>query len=118
MNFTIQVSKIKSYQTLVYKNGRNTFKKQEYKNYENEIFYQIKGNKLPFKVDNNVELELVFNHRLKNIGDIDNISKPVVDILQKRLNFNDKHIVALNAKKRHIKELKNDEIVIRLSEVL
>lgn len=46
----VKVDKIRSYQTLVYKNGNSTFQKKEYKEYQNEIKLQLLN--LPRFIDN------------------------------------------------------------------
>lgn len=38
-----KVNKIRSYQTLVYKNGINSHQKNKYKEYQKEIRYQLVG---------------------------------------------------------------------------
>lgn len=97
---TIKVDKIRSYQTLTYKNGRNSFRTKEYKEYIKEIRYQLIG--LPKITDlRDLKVKLTFNCKNKVVGDIDNITKPIMDILQMNGNIkNDKQIVELNLKKQ------------------
>lgn len=99
MKKIIEVSKIRSYQTLVYKNGKNTFPKKEYKEYQKEIIYQLIGTP---KIDDlrELQIDLTFNCTNRVVGDLDNITKPILDILQKNGNIkNDKQITVLNLKK-------------------
>ena len=96
---TIQIDKIRSYQTLVYKNGRNTFKKPIYKQYERDIALQI-GELNQVNGNVPIQVKITFKSHTKAIGDIDNITKPILDILQSTGKFkNDKQIVDLHIKK-------------------
>ena len=95
----IIVDKIRSYQTLVFKNGYRSFQKKEYKDYQKEIIYQLAG---LTKIEDNRELEITINFKCKNkiVGDLDNITKPILDILQMNGNIkNDKQVVKLNLTK-------------------
>ena len=96
---SVQVDKIRSYQTLVYKNGRTTFKKSEYMAYERDIALQI-GKLHQVNGNGPIQVEITFKSHTKAIGDIDNITKPILDILQStgKIN-NDKQIVDLKIKK-------------------
>lgn len=96
----IKVDKIRSYQTLVYKNGRNSYQKKEYEEYQKEIIYQLIG--LPKLNDlRDLKVTITFNCKNKVVGDLDNICKPILDILQLNGNIkNDKQIVELNLKKQ------------------
>lgn len=96
---TIKVDKIRSYQTLVYKNGNRTFTKKEYKDYEQEIRLQLMM--LP-RIRENVPISLKIHFKCKNkvVGDLDNITKPILDILQRNgYIVNDKQITELELKK-------------------
>ena len=99
MKKIIRVDKIRSYQTLVYKNGNRTFPKKEYESYKKEIKYQLIG--LPKIKDlRNIEVSINFKCKNKNVGDLDNITKPILDILQLNGNIqNDKQIIKLNLSK-------------------
>lgn len=110
----IKVNKIRSYQTLVYKNGKNTFQKKEYKDYQKEIMYQLK---LPQINDlRELKVSILFNCKNKIVGDLDNITKPILDILQFNGNIkNDKQITELNLKKSFGYE--KNTIEIEISEV-
>lgn len=99
MKKEIKVDKIRSYQVLVYKNGRNSFRTKEYKDYIQEIKSQLIG--VP-KITDSIDLKVNITFKCKNkvVGDIDNITKPILDILQMNGNIkNDKQIVELNLKK-------------------
>ena len=111
----IKVDKIRSYQTLVYKNGNRTFPKKEYENYKKEIIYQL--TKLP-KIKDNSELKVSIHFKCKNkiVGDLDNITKPVLDILQQNGNIkNDRQIVELNLKKSF--DYKENSILINIEKI-
>lgn len=95
----IIVDKIRSYQTLVYKNGNRSFPKKEYEDYKKEIKYQLVG--LP-RIEDLRELKVSIHFKCKNkvVGDLDNITKPILDILQMNGNIqNDKQITKLNLSK-------------------
>ncbi|MFV0395652.1 MAG: RusA family crossover junction endodeoxyribonuclease [Coprobacillaceae bacterium] len=95
-NCIVEVDKIRSYQTLVYKNGNKTFKKKAYTQYERVIALQIGGIK-PIRGNTPIEVKLVFRSHYKVIGDADNITKPILDILQNNGKFeNDRQIVDLH----------------------
>ncbi|HHX71280.1 MAG TPA: RusA family crossover junction endodeoxyribonuclease [Gallicola sp.] len=109
----IIVDKIRSYQTLVYKNGNRSFPKKEYENYKKEIRYQLVG--LP-KIEDLRELEITINFKCKNkiVGDLDNITKPILDILQMNGNIqNDKQITKLNLSKTFGNKENSIEIEIK-----
>jgi Holliday junction resolvase RusA-like endonuclease len=111
----IKVDKIRSYQTLVYKNGTKTFTKKEYKEYQKEIRYQLAG--LP-RINDNRELEVTIHFKCKNkvVGDLDNITKPILDILQLNGNIrNDKQIIKLNLSKEF--GFKDNSIEIEIKEI-
>lgn len=95
----VKVEKIRSYQTLVSKIGKNSYQTKEYKEYQKEIIYQLIG--LP-KINDlrDLKINITFNCKNKVVGDLDNICKPILDILQLNGNIkNDKQIVELNLKK-------------------
>lgn len=92
MTSTVYVDKIKSYQTLVYKNGQRTFKRKAYTEYIDEIKSQLEVNE--FYTDD-VEVRIDFHSHTKAIGDLDNITKPILDILQGTVIANDRQVVKL-----------------------
>lgn len=69
----IKVDKIRSYQTLVYKNGNRTFRKKAYNDYIQEISLQLDKK----KYKGNVAVKVKFNCKNRTVGDIDNIYKPI-----------------------------------------
>ena len=95
----VKVPKILSYQTLVYKNGVKSFKKQAYKDYQLIISLQLR--KLP-TIEHKEPLTVFirFNCTKKSVGDLDNITKPILDILE--INdkiYNDRYITSLHLEK-------------------
>lgn len=95
----IKVDKIRSYQTLVFKNGYRSFQTKEYKDYQNEIRLQLL--KLPRIKDlRDIKVSIHFKCKNKVVGDLDNITKPILDILQRNEYIvNDKQITELILKK-------------------
>lgn len=104
----IKVGNVYSYQSLVYKKGRNTFKTANYKAYEHEIGMQInhlKPTPPPYYIV--IHFELKGGKRI----DLDNASKPILDILQNHgLIDNDQNIVKLHLSKTN----GNKDNIIRL----
>ncbi|MDD4733999.1 MAG: RusA family crossover junction endodeoxyribonuclease [Bacilli bacterium] len=99
MKKIVKVEKIRSYQTLVYKNGKKSYQKKVYEEYQKEIIYQLIG--LP-KINDLRDLEVSIHFKCENktVGDLDNITKPILDILQRNgYIVNDKQITELNLKK-------------------
>ena len=93
MKLTIQVDKIRSYQTLVYKNGHRTYRKKEYTQYSTSIKKQIDAWET---YTDNIQVRIDFYSHTKTIGDLDNIAKPILDILQEvGIINNDKNITTL-----------------------
>lgn len=95
----IQVDKIWSYQTLVFKNGKNTYRKQVYNDYIKEMYY--KGiNRLEKLESRSISLKLTFHCKTRTVGDLDNIAKPVMDTLEHYgVIENDRYVTELNLKK-------------------
>jgi Holliday junction resolvase RusA-like endonuclease len=79
MKSTIKVDKIRSYQTLVYKNGYRTFRKKDYTLYSDKIKNQIQTDET---YDKDIEVSIQFMSNTRTLGDLDNITKPILDILQ------------------------------------
>ncbi len=96
---TIKVDKIRSYQTLVNKRGHGSYRTKEYKAYIAEISYQLSSLKA-LERNASIMLKITFNCKHKTVGDIDNITKPIQDILELsgKIN-NDRQIHELHAKK-------------------
>lgn len=76
------------------------FKTKEYKRYEKELGLMLPKIKVPEK---NICLEIEAGLSTAN-ADIDNIAKPVVDIMQKKYGFNDRYIEKLVLKKEKVKK--------------
>ena len=68
------------------------FKTPEYEAYEKEVFYQLKPMAISKKAKLCVRIAVGFKNRN---ADIDNICKPLIDILQKKYHFNDNQIYRL-----------------------
>lgn len=76
------------------------FKTQAYKNYELEALAKIPRIKIP---EPPYELRMIIGVS-SSLFDIDNALKPWIDILQKRLGFNDRYIYELHVKKEIVKK--------------
>lgn len=77
----VQVDKIRSYQTLTYKKGKGSFRTKEYKEYIRVISLQL-GNLRAVERLKPLKVKLHFKCVNKTVGDLDNIEKPILDILQ------------------------------------
>ena len=86
------------------------FKTKEYKSYEKELLLLLPN--IEFVPSNNIKLSITFGYSNK-LTDIDNGLKPLIDILQKKYNFNDRYIYELNVKKEIVKK-GNEFILIKL----
>lgn len=77
------------------------FKTAEYKDYEKELCLRLP--KINFQFSRRIKLDLKVG--VSNVGaDLDNILKPLIDILQKRYLFNDKYIYKLIVEKEKVKK--------------
>jgi len=76
------------------------FKTPIYKGYEKELLLKLPKIDVP-KVK--LKLVIVFGFSSK-LSDIDNGLKPLLDILQKKYNFNDRDIYQLNVNKEIVKK--------------
>lgn len=111
----VQIDKIRSYQTLVYKRGKDTFKKSAYRQYERDIAIQL-GSLKPIEHKKPIKATIVFKSHTRAIGDNDNITKPILDILESTNKIsNDKYIVDLHIIKQF--GYKTSSIEIELLEV-
>lgn len=81
------------------------FKTEKYKAYEEEVLYLLKKEKIP---QGKLFLKLTVGLSSKN-SDLDNVVKPFLDILQKKLGFNDKQIYGMDLWKEDVK--KGEEFV-------
>ncbi len=76
------------------------FKTEEYKQYEKDLLMLLPNIAMP-EPPYKVYYEFGFSSAA---SDLDNPIKPLTDILQKRYNFDDKHIHELTAKKFKVKK--------------
>ena len=86
------------------------FKTKKYIQYEREMLFLIKKQKLP-PPPFHVYIILYISNPL---SDIDNPVKPLLDILQKKLNFNDKLIELLTVEK-HLRKKGEEKIWFGIS---
>ena len=76
------------------------FKTNEYKTFEKEMMLKLKPIEIP---EGPLCISFVFGFSNK-ASDIDNPLKPVIDILQKKMLFNDNRIYELNVEKVVVKK--------------
>ena len=106
----IKVDKIRSYQVLCYKNGYRSFRTKEYKDYIEEISSQL--DKKEYKGD--VAISVHFRCKNETVGDIDNITKPILDILQiNGIIENDRKVLKLELEKSFKHNENTIEIIIK-----
>ena len=112
----VQVDKIRSYQTLVNKRGYGSYRTPEYKEYIRVISLQL-GKLKAMDRSSKLSVSLHFKCKNKTVGDLDNITKPILDILQLtgKIN-NDRNVLELNTKKTFGHE--NNSIEIELKELI
>ncbi len=85
--------------------GGRRFKTTEYKAYERTMLLTLPKVPIP---DGKLRLDLIAG--LSNVRmDIDNVLKPMIDIMQKKYDFNDNRIYCLTVEKRIVK--KGDEFI-------
>ena len=89
------------------------FKTNKYKAFEKELLLLLPPMKIEFKGDLRVELIYGFSNSL---SDVDNPTKPVLDVLQKKYGFNDRQIVELNLKKEVVSK-GNEFIELSINEI-
>lgn len=77
------------------------FKTKVYKDYEKELLSELP--QLYLKPSGKLELRIEVGVSSK-LADLDNISKPFIDILQKRYNFNDNRIYSLKLLKKDVEK--------------
>lgn len=83
------------------------YKTPTYKQYERDVLLLLDNN---LNIDKNADIILYIEVGLSSkLADIDNIAKPLIDILQKKYGFNDKNIMELHIRKQLVK--KGDEFV-------
>ena len=82
------------------------FKSDKYKSYERVALLSLP----PLNVPKNIKLELIIHVGFSSKGsDLDNVSKPFLDILSKKYRFNDNQIYKLIMTKEIVK--KGDEFI-------
>ena len=89
------------------------FKTKKYKSYERDLILLLPKLKIEFK--GNLKAEMVFGFG-SPLSDIDNPLKPLIDVLQKKYNFDDKQITELNVKKEIVKK-GNEFIDIKITQI-
>lgn len=77
------------------------FKTKEYKAYEKEMLLILPD--IDFKPNDKMKVKITFGYS-NVLNDIDNGLKPLIDILQKKYNFNDRYIYDLRVKKEIVKK--------------
>ena len=87
------------------------YKTKEYKAYEKEMLLLLPD----LEVGNlhDIKISITFGYS-NSLTDIDNGLKPLIDILQKKYNFNDRYVYELNVKKEIVKKGK-EFILIKIS---
>jgi len=89
------------------------FKTPKYKSFEKELIYLLPPIDLGFEGDLEILLTFGFSNQL---SDIDNPTKPILDILQKKYGFNDNQIIQLNLKKEVVE--KGEEFIeLKINEI-
>lgn len=113
MTVKVEVTKIWSYQTIVYKNGARTFPKKVYKEYVDEMLPQL--HKLPtMERKKDLVVCIHFNCKNRTVGDLDNITKPILDTLQKSGKIgDDRYITSLKLSKSFGHESNSIEISLK-----
>ena len=76
------------------------FKTKEYKQYEKDLLFMLPDMEIP---EGDLEMEITWGFS-SAASDVDNPSKPFIDILQKRYGFNDRRITKLILKKERVKK--------------
>lgn len=74
-------------------NGKKRTKSSAYKQYINDVGWQLKPMDIPDDVPLEVQILVGFSNRG---ADLDNCAKPFIDILQKHYGFNDNRIYCIN----------------------
>ena len=77
------------------------FKSPKYKVYEKELFYLLPKLNFDFTKPCSIFFEFGFSNKA---NDIDNPIKPILDVMQKKYEFNDKLIYKLEVEKKIVKK--------------
>ena len=86
------------------------YKTNAYKKYERDCLLMLPKLILP-KAPYQINIEVAFS---TISADIDNVLKPMLDILQKKYNFDDKHVYRLVVEKKVVKK-GNEYIAFEIS---
>ena len=89
------------------------FKTSKYKSYEKELKLLLPPIRIDFKKDLRIDITFGFSSAS---SDIDNPLKPLIDVLQRRYDFDDKQIYELNVKKKLVKK-GNEFIELQINEL-
>ena len=91
----VSVNKIWSYQTLVSQTRYGRYRKKEYLSYIAEMTPQL--HKLPsIEHKRDLVVSIHFNCKNRTVGDLDNITKPILDTLQSANKiYDDRYITSL-----------------------
>ena len=115
MKVKLIVNKIWSYQTLVSQTRYGRHRKKEYLSYIAEMTPQL--HKLPtIECKQDLVVSIHFNCKNRTVGDLDNITKPILDTLESSGKiYNDRYITDL----RLSKSFNHDEnsIEIKISKI-
>lgn len=82
------------------------FKTQLYKAYEKELTLKLPPIKT--NLEGKLEISVIFGFSNKNM-DLDNPLKPLIDVMQKKYNFNDRNVYKYTLTKEIVK--KGDEFI-------
>lgn len=77
------------------------YKTKEYKNFEKNMLLMLKNT--TFETDNKLSVSIVYGFSSK-ASDIDNPTKLVLDIMQKKYGFNDSRVYELTLRKEIVKK--------------
>ena len=89
------------------------FKTPKYKSFEKYLLLLLPKLDIDFDAPLKVDITFGFSNRA---SDIDNPTKPILDVLQKKYGFNDSQIYELNIKKEIVKK-GEDFIKLTINEI-
>lgn len=111
----VKVDKIRSYQTLIAQANNRRFRTKEYKAYIQEISYQLMQLKAVER-NTEVKIDIHYKHKSKVRPDIDNATKPILDILQMSGKLhNDRNVTQMSLKQTFGHD--ENTIVIKMEEL-
>ena len=88
------------------------FKTKNYLNYEKTVLLMLPQR---CEIPDKISIEFIFGFS-SNGSDLDNPIKPILDILQKKYNFNDRHIYKIVAQKKIVNK-GNEFIQIKINSI-